>query len=223
MTRTKLRDREFANYTCGEELFNTLSHSTGVIFGFFALITCLDISISTGDCWRIFSSVVYSTSMILLYAMSSIYHGLPKCTGKKVMQVLDHCTIYILIAGTYTPLALCSIREYSPLCGWAIFIFVWACALVGGIFTAIDWKKYEKLAMGCYLGMGWCIIFAADTALKAVAYVGLLWILLGGIAYTVGAGLYALGKHHRYMHSVFHLFVLLGSVLQYIGIIIYVL
>ncbi len=223
MTRTKLCDRAYPGYTKGEELFNTISHGIGVVFGFFALATCLAVSTSKGDIWGIVGGAIYGISMILLYTMSSVYHGLPCNMGKKVMQVLDHCTIFLLIAGTYTPIVLCPIRAYSPACGWAIFAFVWGCAAVGIIFTAIDWEKYEKFSMICYLGMGWCIIAAGGTAIKAVPLMGLLWILLGGISYTIGAAIYCLAKNHRYSHSVFHIFVLLGSILQYVGIILYVL
>jgi len=223
MTRTKLCDRAYPDYTHGEELFNTISHAFGVVFGVFALITCLSTAIADNNVWNITGAAIYGGSLILLYAMSSIYHGLPCNLGKKVMQVLDHCTIFVLIAGTYTPIVLGPIREYSPLCGWGIFGFVWGCAIIGGIFTAIDWEKYQKFSMACYLGMGWCIVMAIDTALKAVPAMGLLWILFGGISYTIGAGLYALGSKHRYIHSVFHIFVVLGSILQYIGIIFYVI
>lgn len=223
MTRTKLCDREYPDYTHGEELFNTISHAAGIVFGAFALFTCLAVSISQGNTWSIVGSAIYGISLILLYTMSTVYHGLPCIPSKKVMQVLDHCTIFVLIAGTYTPIVIGPIREYSPLCGWSIFSFVWGCAIVGGTFTAIDWKKYEKFAMACYLGMGWCIVMALETALKAVPLAGLLWILAGGISYTIGAGLYALGGKTRYTHSVFHVFVVLGSILQYIGIIFYVI
>jgi hemolysin III len=142
--------------------------------------------------------------------------------GKRVMQVIDHCTIYLLIAGTYTPVALCPIREYSPVCGWVLFGAVWGCAVLGIIFTAIDMDRFARLSMVFYLGMGWCIIMAAKPALASVPLPGLLWILLGGIAYTVGAGTFVLGKTRRYMHSVFHIFVVLGSVLQFFGILLYV-
>lgn len=223
MTRTKLCDREYPDYTRGEEIFNTTSHIAGAVFGVAVLISCLMISIEKNSAWGIIGGAIYGTSMILLYLMSSVYHGLPRNMGKKVMQVLDHCTIFLLIAGTYTPIVLNPIREHSPGWAWTIFGLVWGCAIIGGIFTAIDWEKYEKFSMACYLGMGWCIVIAADAALKSVPIPGLLWLLAGGIAYTVGAGLYGIGKKHRYMHSIFHLFVLLGSILQYIAIILYVL
>jgi hemolysin III len=160
--------------------------------------------------------------MIMLYTVSSVYHGLRMNMGKRVMQVIDHCTIFLLIAGTYTPVALCPIREYSAAWGWVLFGVVWGCAALGVTFTAIDMKRYSRLAMIFYLGMGWCIVMAAKPALASVPLEGLFWILMGGIAYTLGAVLYGLGKKRRYMHSAFHVFVVVGSVLQFIGIFFYI-
>ena len=223
MTRTKLCDRVLPDYTKGEELFNTISHSAGAVFGIVALLTCIAASIARANVWGIISSIIYGVSLILLYTMSSVYHGLPKGMAKKVLQVIDHCTIYLLIAGTYTPVMLCAVRSISPTWAWSILGLVWGCALVAATFTAIDLKKYAKFSMFCYIGMGWCVVLAIKPTIQAVPLAGLLWLLFGGISYTVGAILYGLGKKHRYMHSVFHLFVVAGSVMQYISILFYVL
>jgi hemolysin III len=161
--------------------------------------------------------------MVMLYTVSSVYHGLHLNMGKRVMQVIDHCTIFLLIAGTYTPVVLSAIRPYSAVWGWMLFGVVWGCAALGITFTAIDMKRYEKLAMMLYLGIGWCIVMAVKPAMAAIPMAGLGWILAGGIAYTVGAVLYGLGSKHRYMHSVFHIFVVAGSVLQFFGIFFYVI
>jgi len=223
MTRTKLRDREFPDYTRGEEIFNTVSHIVGGAFGIIALISCVLVAAFKGNVWGVVGSAVYGASLVLLYTVSSVYHGLHKNMGKKVLQVIDHCTIYFLIGGTYTPILFCSIRPVSPAWAWTIFSIVWGCAAIAAVFTAIDLKKYAKLSMICYIGMGWCIVIAAKTTIEAIPLAGLLWLLAGGISYTVGAVLYGLGKRHRYMHSVFHLFVVGGSIMQYICIIFYVL
>lgn len=223
MTRTKLCDRVLPDYTKGEELFNTLSHTAGAVFGIVALLTCLFASISNQDIWGIVGSSIYGSSLILLYTMSSVYHGLPKGMAKKVLQVIDHCTIYLLIAGTYTPVMLCAVRPISPFWAWMIMLLVWGCALVAATLTAIDLKKYAKFSMVCYIGMGWCVVLAIKPTLQAIPFPGILWLLFGGISYTIGAILYGLGKKHRYMHSVFHLFVVAGSILQYITILFYVL
>ncbi len=223
MLRTKLKDRQLPDYTRGEEIFNMVTHIVGGGFGVIALVSCLLVAALKGNVWGVVGSAVYGASLIALYTMSSVYHGLRPNLGKKVMQVMDHCTIYFLIAGTYTPILLCSIREASPTLAWTVFGIEWGCAVVGITFTAIDLKKFNVLSMLCYLGMGWCIIFAAKTTVQAMTQNGFLWILWGGIAYTIGAVVYGLGVKIRYMHSVFHIFVVLGSVLQYIGILLYVL
>ncbi len=223
MTRTKLCDRVLPDYTKGEELLNTWSHIAGAAFGAAALIMCLAVSISRQDVWAIISSVIYGTSLILLYTMSSVYHGLPTGTAKKVMQVIDHCTIYILIGGSYTPVMLCAVRPISSAWAWTILGLVWGCAIVAIVLTAIDLKKFAKFSMTCYIGMGWCVVLAIKPTMKAVPMTGILWLLIGGISYTLGAVLYALGKKHRYMHSCFHFFVLAGSVCHFICIFQYVL
>lgn len=221
--RTKLKDRLLPDYTRGEEIFNTVSHIVGGGFGVIALIACVVVAAIHRDVWAIVGSAIYGFSMVALYTVSSVYHGLRPPMAKKVMQVLDHCTIYLLIAGTYTPILLCSIREVSPGWAWTLFGIVWGLAAMAATFTAIDLKKYAVLSMSCYIGMGWCIVIATKTLLKAVPPAGVAWLLAGGIAYTVGAVLYSLGKKHRYMHSVFHLFVVVGSLLHFIFIIGFVL
>lgn len=223
MTRTRLSERKLPFYTHGEEVFNTVSHIVGGAFGVLALVLCVVFSSLRRDAWSVVSGAVYGGSMVLLYTMSSVYHGLRSSTAKKVLQVLDHCTIYGLIAGTYTPVVLCAIRPVSPGWGWGLFGVVWGLAVVATVFTAIDLKKYAVFSMICYLGMGWCIIFAAKPTFASVPLPGLVLLLAGGIAYTIGAILFGLGRKHRYMHSVFHLFVVAGSILHFLAILFYVL
>ncbi len=223
MTRTKLSDRLLPDYTRGEEVFNTVSHVVGGAFGICALVLCLVYSALRSDAWAVVSSAIYGATMVLLYTMSSVYHGLRAPAAKKVMQIIDHCTIYFLIGGTYTPVVLCSIRRVSPGWCWTLFGLVWGLAAMATVFTAIDLKKYATLSMICYIGMGWCIVLAVKPAVAAVPLPGLLLLFAGGVAYTVGAILYGLGRKHRYMHSVFHLFVLAGSILQFFCILFYVL
>lgn len=223
MTRTKLADRSLPDYTKAEELMNMISHIVGGAFGVIALILCVALSTIRNNVWGIVGSAIYGTSLILLYTTSSIYHGLRPGMGKKVMQVLDHCTIYFLIGGTYTPILLSSIREVSPLAAWSLFALVWGLAIMAATFTAIDLKKYAVLSMICYIGMGWSIVFAAKTAIEAIPLPGLLWCLGGGISYTIGAVLYGLGRTRRFMHSIFHIFVVIGSIMQFFCIFFYVL
>ncbi|MBO5248528.1 MAG: hemolysin III family protein [Clostridia bacterium] len=223
MTRTKLRDRTLPDYTRGEEIFNMVTHIVGGGFGIIALVVSVLVAALKGNVWGVVSCAVYGGTMILLYTMSSVYHGLKAEMPKKVMQVLDHCTIYFLIAGTYTPLLLCAIRLVSPVAAWGLFALVWGFGTLGTVFTAIDLKKYSKFAMVCYIGMGWCVVLAAKPTFLAIPVEGLLWLLAGGIAYTVGAVFYGFGKKCRYIHSVFHIFVVLGSILQFICILFYVI
>jgi len=218
MKRTTLRERRLPDYTRGEERFHMISHIAGGALGILALVLCVVRSAQHGSTWGVVSSCIYGASIILLYAMSCIYHGLKPPMAKKVFQVLDHCTIYYLIAGTYTPVLLCAMRLRFPGWAWTVFGAVWGCAAAATVFTAIDLKKYAKLSMTCYLLMGWCIVLALKPTLASVPLPALLWILAGGVAYTVGAVLYGMGKTRRWMHAVFHVFVLLGTALQFAGI-----
>lgn len=227
MTRIKLKDRRLPDYTRGEELFNMISHIVGGGFGVIALATCVLKAFLSGNAFDIVGAFIYGCSMIILYTMSSLYHGLKPEMAKKVFQIIDHCTIFILIAGTYTPIVLSAIHPSQPVIGWGVIGFVWGLSALGIVLNAIDLKRYKTLSMILYILLGWCIVFTGKSTIRAVGSSGMLWILLGGISYTVGALFYGIGGHGkhplRYMHSVFHLFVVIGSILQYFGIICYVL
>ncbi len=224
MTRTKLADRKLPNYTKGEEITNMVTHIVGGVLGIVALVLCVVVAAIHHNVYGIVSGAIFGVTMILLYVMSSIYHGLsPKLKGKKVMQVLDHCTIYLLIAGSYTPFALCTLREYDTATGWTIFGVIWAMAIIGIVFTAIDLKKYRVFSMICYLVMGWCIIFKINIIPELLGMTGFWLLLLGGIIYTVGAILYGLGRKYKYMHSVFHVCIFIGSLLHFLCILLYVI
>ncbi len=223
MTRTKLKDRLLPDYTRKEEIFNMVSHIVAGSFGVVALVLCVVVSAINKDPWAVVGSAIYGASLVVLYTMSSVYHGLVPEGAKKVMQVLDHCTIYFLIGGTYTPIVLCAIRRVSPAWCWTLFGIVWGLAAVGTVFAAIDHKKYSKFSMACYIGMGWCVLIAAKVTLQSIPLMGLFWLLMGGVAYTIGAIIYVIGKKRRYMHSVFHIFCLIGSVCQFFCIFFYVI
>lgn len=200
-----------------------VSHIVGGGFGVLALILCLTSAIHRHDIWATISGAIYGTSLILLYAASSIYHGLHHPLAKKVMQVVDHCTIYFLIAGTYTPVALCALRPRFPCWGWGVFGLVWGLAAVASVFTAIDLKRFSGLSMCCYIGMGWSVLLALRPTVMSVPLPGLIWLLAGGLVYTAGAVLYHIGKRKRYRHAAFHLLAVLGSVLQFVCVFGYVL
>ena len=224
MKRTKLKDRILPKYTRGEEIFNMTSHIVGGVLGVAALVLCVVFAAIHGNGYGVVSGAIYGVTMIILYTMSSIYHGLnPKRKAKKVFQVLDHCSIYLLIAGSYTPFALCILREYDTALGWTIFGVIWFVAILGIVLNSIDIKKFKVFSMICYLVMGWCIVFKINLLPELLGTAGFVLLLIGGLSYTVGAILYGLGKKHKYMHSIFHLFILLGSLLQFITILLYVM
>ena len=221
--RIKLKDRILPNYTRGEEIMNMVTHIVGGSLGIIALLLCTLRAILNHNTYGITGSAIYGFTMIALYTMSSIYHGMKPCTGKKVMQVLDHCTIYFLIAGTYTVIALSALRPINPWLGWGILAFQWGLSALAVTLTAIDLRKYSVFSMICYIFMGWCIIFFLPAAIQALTLTGFYWMLAGGIAYTIGAVLYGIGSKKPWMHSVFHIFVVLGSLLQFISIFLYCL
>ena len=221
--RTKLADRQLPNYTHGEEVFNFVSHVVGGGLAIVMLTLCVVFSALHGSAWAVVSSSIYGASLVCVYTISSVYHGLRPEKAKKVLQVLDHCTIYFLIFGSYLPILLCAIRPISPWTAWILFGLILGLMALAVTLTAIDLKKYRALSMTCYIGLGWCIIFAAPVARRAIPLPGQLWLLAGGVAYTVGAILYGVGRKVRYMHAVFHLFVILGSLLQFICIYLWVL
>lgn len=221
MKRTKLKNRVLPDYTRGEEIMNMVTHITGGGLGIIFLVLCVIKAVMNRNTLGVIGSVIYGSSMVTLYTVSSVYHGLKPSTGKKVMQVIDHCTIYFLIAGTYTPLMLSAFVPKYPAIGWGVLAMEWVLTALAVTLTAIDLKKYNVFSMICYIFMGWGIIFFIPQTMDVLMVPGFLWILSGGIAYTVGAVLYGIGAKTRWFHSVFHIFVVIGSVLQFIGVYLY--
>lgn len=222
--RTKLADRQLPDYSKGEEIFNMVSHIVGGALGIAALVLCIITAAKGGSgAIGVVSSCIYGVTLIALYTMSSIYHGLRPGMAKKVMQVLDHCTIYFLIAGSYTPVLLVCMREKYPTLAWGLFALVWGCAVIACVLTAIDLRKYRVFSMICYLAMGWVIIFFVKQTYDVMGTGGVVFLITGGISYTIGSILYGLGKKKKWMHSIFHLFILAGSVLHFFAIILYAL
>lgn len=159
--------------------------------------------------------------MVALYAMSSIYHGLHAGTAKKVMQVLDHCTIYFLIAGTYTAVLTCAVIPRSPGIGWSLLGAQWLLGCGAAVLTAIDLEKYRYVSMSMYICMGWSVVICLPQVIQTMSTSGFGFLLAGGIAYTLGAVLYGIGNKKAWFHSVFHIFVVMGSMLQFISIYFY--
>lgn len=224
MKRTKLADRILPTYTKGEEIFNMVSHIVGVAIGIVAIVLCCVVAAKHGNPYGVVSGAIFGVTLIILYTMSSIYHGLsPNLTAKKVFQVIDHCSIFLLIAGTYTPFTLCTLRAYNPTVGWTIFGIVWGLAIIGIIFNAIDIKKFKVFSMICYIIMGWCIIVKINVIIEFLGISAFVLLLTGGICYTIGAILYGIGKNHKWMHSIFHLFCIVSSILHLLCIVLYVM
>ena len=223
MKRTKLSDRHLPDYTRGEEIMNMVTHIVGGAMGIAVLTLCVIRAALNANVWGIVTSAIYGTTMVTMYTISSVYHGLKPNLGKKVMQVIDHCTIYFLIAGTYTVIVLSALRPVYPVLAWGIFSFEWAMVALATTLTAIDLKKYSVFSMICYIGMGWAIIPFWRQVLEVMGSGGFGLLLAGGIAYTIGSILYGLGKKKKWMHSVFHIFVILGSLLQFFAVLLYAL
>ncbi len=214
MKRTKLADRQLPGYSRGEELTNTITHIFGAVLALAALVACVIRASLGGNPYSIVSGAVYGTVCFAMFTVSSVYHGLNPSMGKKVMQVIDHCTIYALIAGTYTPVVLCALRPAYPVLGWGLFFFQWGLALAATVVTAIDLHRYSAFSMCCYIGMGWAVLPFWRQTLAVMGRSGFLFLRCGGVAYTIGAVLFALGSRRKWMHSAFHVFVVLGAALQ---------
>ena len=195
---------------------NTVTHIVGGAMGVAALTMCVMLAAQNRNIYGVIGSSIYGFCMIALYSVSSVYHGLRPGMGKKVMQVIDHCTIYFLICGTYTVIALSAIRPIYPKLGWLLLGFEWIMAIIATVLTAIDLKQYRVFSMICYIGMGWAIIPFAQVVMQVLTKSGFYLLLAGGIAYTIGAVLYGIGSKKKWMHSVFHIFVDIGSLLQFL-------
>lgn len=201
-------------YTLGEEIFNSVSHGVGALLAIAGTVVLIVISAIYSDPWGIVSSAIYGATLIILYTMSTLYHALTNEKAKHVMRIMDHATIFLLIAGTYTPITLVSLRGVL---GWVLFGFIWAAAIVGIVLNAIDLERFRKISVVCYIVMGWTIIVAIVPLIKSMSSLSLILLLAGGIMYSVGVIFYAI-KKIRYFHSIWHLFTVGGSVLHYFAI-----
>lgn len=223
MRRTPLDERKMPGYTRGEEIMNMVTHIVGGGLGVVIFVAAVLVAAFHGSAAAIVSAAIYGFSMVCLYTVSSVYHGLRMNRGKRVMQVIDHCTIFFLIAGTYTPVLLAGIRLNDPAMAWVVFGVEWGLAALGIALNSVDLRKYRVFSMICYLCMGWMIIISLKECIAAMTWNGFIWLLAGGVSYTLGAILYGVGAKIRYFHAVFHIFVVIGSALQAVGVIFYVL
>ena len=208
------------HYTLGEELMNSISHGVGALFGIVALVLCVVRAAQSGDPYRIVSGAIFGFTVLILYLMSCLYHALKVNKAKRVFRVIDHCTIFLLIAGTYTPYTLVSLRGSV---GWWVFGVIWATAIVGIVLNAVSLKKFSKISVALYLIMGWMIIIAYQPMVQAIPAGGMQLLVWGGVAYTVGAILYGVGSRKKYFHSIFHFFCMIGTALHFLSIYLYVM
>ncbi len=204
-------------YSLGEELVNAVTHGLGALLSAAALVLMLA---RARGVLAVTVTAIFGASMILLYTMSCVYHALPKGNGKKVLRVLDHCNVFLLVFGTYIPVALLGVTGVR---GWVLFGLVAFFTLLGIVFTAVDLERFQLAAVLCQLLSGWSILLGISELRAAAGISGLLWMIAGGVMYTVGAVLYGIGRHRKYYHSVFHVFCLLGTFCHFWAIYRYLL
>jgi hemolysin III len=197
-----------------EELWNALTHGLGAVLSVAGGAVLITLAALKGNSWQLASAIVFTISLILLYTASTLYHSTPDGNVKNRLKVFDHCAIYILIAGSYTPFALIGLREHG---GWWLFGIIWALAVAGVIFKLFYTGRFELVSTLIYIGMGWLAIFAIKPMIEQINATTLIWLFSGGAAYTLGTFFY-MSKKIPYTHSIWHMFVLTGSTCHYVAI-----
>mgnify|MGYP006293101353 FL=1 len=215
----RLSERGKAKYSTSEEIANSITHGIGIVLAVAGLGVLTAFAGRLGSARHVVGCSIYAATMILLFTASTLYHAIPLPRAKSVLRVLDHSAIYLLIAGTYTPFTLVNLR--GPW-GWTLFGVVWGMALIGILLEVLPGGRRTGISLALYMIMGWCVIAAGRPLLATVAPGGLLLLILGGVTYTAGIGFYA---WHRlpYHHALWHVFVLVGSVLHFLAILFYVI
>ena len=210
------------SYTLGEELTNSISHGIGAGLSVAALVLCIvqaAVNIGTVGAAGVVGAAIYGSTLVILYCMSTLYHAITNKTARKVFRVFDHTSIYLLIAGTYTPITLVTLKGAK---GWVLFGIVWGIAVLGIVLNAISIEKFKKFSIVSYIVMGWAVVLGGGDIIEKLKGGALSFLLIGGICYTVGIIFYAM-KKYKYMHSVWHFFVLAGSITHFFAIYLYVL
>lgn len=210
MTQVRLNKR----YTLGEEIFNSVSHGAGGLLAVGGTVVLIVLCAVYADAWAVVSASIYGSSLIILYTMSTLYHAITNEKAKRFFRIMDHNTIFFLIAGTYTPFTLVTLNGAL---GWTLFGIVWGSAVAGIVLNSIDLEKFRKPSVVCYILMGWVIIIAIKPMIAVLPPVSLAFLLTGGVMYTVGVIFYAM-KKIKWFHSVWHLFTVAGSVLHYFSV-----
>jgi hemolysin III len=205
-------------YSIAEEIAHAVTHGVGLLLSIGGLAVLVAFSSMYGDAWHITSTSIYGVTLILLYASSTLYHGIPHAKAKQVLQRLDHAAIFLLIAGTYTPFTLVNLRGSW---GWTLFGLVWGIAIAGMVLELVCKKRYKRLSISLYLGLGWLVLIAIKPMLTSVGTGGLLLLLGGGLCYSFGVIFYV-WKNLSYHHAIWHVFVLAGSLLHFFSVLFYV-
>lgn len=203
-------------YTLGEEIFNSVTHGIGSLLSIAGIVVLIVFSAINSDAYAVVSSAIYGASLIILYTMSTLYHSITNVKAKKFFRIMDHNTIFFLIAGTYTPYTLAVLRSAL---GWVLFGIVWGAAVIGIVLNSIDLEKFSKISVVCYIAMGWVIIIAVKPLMNTMPFVSFVLLVAGGIFYTLGVIFYAI-KKVKYFHSIWHIFTVVGSALHYFSVFI---
>jgi len=210
-------------YTRKEEVFNMTSHIVGGGLGLVALLACAIVAAYNQNVWGVVSGSIYGFSVILLFSISSLYHGLMLGKAKYIFRILDHCMINVLIAGTYTPILLGEFRVTYPIDAGVMLAILWGLAIFGIAINIINIERFKRISLLCYLGMGWLVLFRINRLIEVLGNSFLFLILLGGVIYSIGVLFYLSGKNKKYMHSVFHVFVNIASILHSVAIIVFIM
>ncbi len=206
-------------YTTGEEVLNAVSHGVGALFAIVGTTLMVAAAALQQDWYKLAATIIYGCSLMLLYVMSTLYHSFTTRRVKEIFRIFDHCSIFLLIAGTYTPFTLVSLRQST---GWYLFAFIWISTVVGIILNAISIERFKYFSMVCYVVMGWSVLITIRPLIEMLTTTGLLLLVAGGLFYTVGIVFYAM-KKKRYMHGIWHFFVLFGSICHYLCILWFVI
>lgn len=209
-------NKSHKRYTLGEEIFNSVSHGLGGGLSIAGTVVLIVFAAIYSNAWGVVASAIYGSSLIILYTMSTLYHAITNRKAKAFFRIMDHNTIFFLIAGTYTPITLVPLRGAF---GWVLFGVIWAAAILGIVLNSIDLEKFRKPSVVCYILMGWAVIFAIRPMLRSVNKLSLLFLLIGGLFYTIGVIFYVM-KKKRYFHSIWHLFTIGGSVFHWFAVLL---
>ncbi|PVE66202.1 PAQR family membrane homeostasis protein TrhA [Priestia megaterium] len=206
-------------FTRGEEIANAITHGVGAVLSIVGLTLLIVLSSLEGTPWHVISFTIYGVTMLLLYVSSTLVHSFPEGKVKDLFEIFDHSSIYLFIAGTYTPFLFTAVKGTT---GWTLFGIVWGIALAGIVFKAFFVKKFLFISTILYVFMGWMIVFAWDSLTQNIAHQGIVLLVVGGVLYTIGAVFYV-WRGFRFHHMIWHMFVLGGTVLHFLAIILYVL